>query len=326
MDEPKKENLSEADENTASEMKENAAPEIGEPSSPEKGAKAKKRRKKKDIPPEKRIKKLRRKVIVQGIVIFLLVLACLALAAYAFRDFFTFRYAEYLIDNGELSEGIEVLNKIPTYDGVPELLEKYKYSNIGSSLTFGTYEQDGNTFNGNEPLEWIIIDYDQSENKTLIVTRYCIDCKQYKDAYGAVTWETSDARAWLNDRFISKAFSAEEKSMIVDCEVTTPANCKFDTDGGNITVDKVFLLSDEEFNKYLADTDYTIGYTTKYASDRGVQSGPISGTSVCWLRTPGESLVYVSTISYVGELNSMGVYSYSASCGIRPAMWISAGN
>lgn len=281
---------------------------------------------KKIIPPEKQIKKLKRKVLVQGISIFLLVLACAALFVYSFRDEIKFRYAVYQIDNGEVSNGLTLLNDIPYHKGVSEILNKYKFSNIGSTFVLGTYEQDGNSHNGSEDLEWVIIDFDADANKALITTKYCIDCKVYKDAYGAVTWETSDVRSWLNGRFIEKTFSEEEKALILDTNVVTPKNVKYGTDGGNTTVDKVFLLSDAEFQKYLSGTDYVIGYTTQYARDKGVQSGPISGTSVCWLRSPGESLVYISTISYVGELNSAGVYSYSASCGIRPTMWIDASN
>ncbi|MBE6538168.1 MAG: hypothetical protein E7671_01725 [Ruminococcaceae bacterium] len=49
---------------------------------------------------------------------------------------------------------------------------------------------------------------------------------------------------------------------------------------------------------------------------------PESNTSVCWLRTPGENQVYVSTISFVGKLNSKGIYHYSYITGVRPAVWV----
>lgn len=268
---------------------------------------------------EKKIKKLRGRLIGQGIWLALLTLLIIALAGYVFIDIIRYTYAKHLIAH---ADAVAVLAKADGYEPAASLLKKYEFSVEGNIVKFGKYEQDGDTSNGDEALEWIVLKYE--DGKALLTTRYCIDCKQYKNDYGAVTWESSEIRTWLNSRFIEKTFSNDERGKIIDTEVDPTPNPKFKTKAGNITADKVFLLSTDEFDEYLEGGEYAIGYTTQYARDRGVQSGPISGTSVCWLRTPGESLVYVSTVSYVGELNLMGVYSYSSSCGIRPAMWVKA--
>lgn len=271
---------------------------------------------------EKIIKKLRGRLIRQGIWLALLTLLIIALAGYVFLDIIRYTYAKRLIAHDKISDAVAVLAKADGYEPAVSLLKKYEFSVEGNIVKFGKYEQDGDTSNGDEALEWIVLKYE--DGKALLTTRYCIDCKQYKNDYGAVTWESSEIRTWLNSRFIEKTFSNDERGKILDTEVDPTPNPKFKTKAGNITADKVFLLSADEFDEYLEGGEYAIGYTTQYARDRGVQSGPISGTSVCWLRTPGESLVYVSTVSYVGELNLMGVYSYSSSCGIRPAMWVKA--
>ena len=283
-----------------------------------------KKNKKEKKPPKMsdQIKKMARTIKIQTAWIALLSVLIVALFGLNFADAIKFQYAKICINDGNIEKGVEILNSIDEYPGAAELLDKYKYTVVGNVIRLGTYEQDSDSGNGSEALEWIVLDYDAEEGKSLIMTRYAIECKPYMDGYGAVTWETSDVRAWLNRDFIRKAFSGEELGRIIESDIETPNNIKYKTKGGNVTADRVFLLSDAEFNKYLEGTDYAIGYTTQYARDRGVQSGPISGTSVCWLRSPGESLVYVSTVSYVGELNSMGVYSYSASCGVRPAMWV----
>ena len=271
---------------------------------------------------EKIIKKLRGRLIRQGIWLALLTLLIIALAGYVFLDIIRYTYAKRLIAHDKISDAVAFLTKADGYEPAVSLLKKYEFSVEGNIVKFGKYEQDGDTSNGDEALEWIVLKYE--DGKALLTTRYCIDCKQYKNDYGAVTWESSEIRTWLNSRFIEKTFSNDERGKILDTEVDPTPNPKFKTKAGNITADKVFLLSADEFDEYLEGGEYAIGYTTQYARDRGVQSGPISGTSVCWLRTPGESLVYVSTVSYVGELNLMGVYSYSSSCGIRPAMWVKA--
>ena len=271
---------------------------------------------------EKKIKKLRGRLIGQGIWLALLTLLIIALAGYVFLDIIRYTYAKRLIAHDKISDAVAVLAKADGYEPAVSLLKKYEFSVEGNIVKFGKYEQDGDTSNGDEALEWVVLKYE--DGKALLTTRYCIDCKQYRNDYGAVTWESSEIRTWLNSRFIEKTFSNDERGKILDTEVDPTPNPKFKTKAGNITADKVFLLSADEFDEYLEGGEYAIGYTTQYARDRGVQSGPISGTSVCWLRTPGESLVYVSTVSYVGELNLMGVYSYSSSCGIRPAMWVKA--
>ncbi len=269
-------------------------------------------------------KKLKRMSISLGIHRFFTFLSFVLIAALAFYTFFPqiqYYRAVRLIDNGRLEEGIDILRTVSgEYYKADELLEKYKYSVFGTELVFGEYEQDGNTKNGAEPLEWIVLE--GKDGMALITTKYSIDCKQYKDGYGATTWADSELRTWLNDRFLEKTFTEKELNKIVPTQLEAPQNPKYNTKGGESTLDKVFLLSADEFTKYLANTEHAIGYTTEYARSKGAISGPESGTSVCWLRTPGESLVYVSTVSYVGELNPSGVYTYSKSNGFRPVMWI----
>ncbi len=291
-------------------------------------AKAKKKKGKVKNPPKtsELIKKMHRTLKIQTAWILILSLAVIGLAGCVFSDILIYNAAKLLINRGNIEKGVELLNKIPDYSQTAALLDDYKYTVAGNIIRFGTYEQDGDTSNGAESLEWIVLDYDAEENKALIMTLYAIDAVIYKDSYGAATWETSDVRKWLNRDFLNKAFKGNEIGRIIESDIETPNNLKYKTKGGNVTADRVFLLSDAEFNQYLKGTDKAIGYTTQYARDNGVQSGPISGTSVCWLRTPGESLVYVSTVSYVGELNSMGVYTYSYSCGVRPCMWVSVEN
>ncbi len=272
------------------------------------------------------IKKMNRAIKIQTAWILILSLAVIGLAGCVFSDILIYNAAKIYINKGNIEKGVELLNKIPDYSQTASLLDDYKFTVKGNVIKLGSYEQDGDSSNGAEPLEWIVLDYDSKENKALIMTLYAIDAVVYKDSYGATTWETSDARRWLNRDFIKKAFKGNELGMIIESDIENTNNMKYKTKGGNVTADRVFLLSDAEFSKYLKGTDHAIGYTTQHARDNGVQSGPISGTSVCWLRTPGESLVYVSTVSYVGELNSMGVYTYSYSCGVRPCMWVNVNN
>ncbi len=268
------------------------------------------------------IKIMHRTIKIQTAWLITLSVVVTVLLGCVFSDALTYGCAKFLIGIGSVESGFAMLKKTPDYEPSAALLDEYKYKITGNVVELGTYEQDGVRGNGKEALQWVVLDYDAEEKKALLITRYAIDCIAYKKDYSSATWENSDVRKWLNEDFMETAFNRDELKVIEESLIETPNNLKYGTKGGNITVDKIFLLNDEEFGKYLESTDYAVGYTTQYARDRGVRSGPVSGTGTCWLRTPGESLVYVSTVNSSGELNSQGIYAYNYSSGVRPAMWI----
>ena len=89
-------------------------------------------------------------------------------------------------------------------EGVPE---------AGSLVTFGHYEQDGNTENGPEAIQWTVLDTDG--DRVFLLSKYGLDAKQYNVKYTRVTWETCSLRQWLNSTFLNSAFSAKEKQRII---------------------------------------------------------------------------------------------------------------
>ena len=44
-----------------------------------------------------------------------------------------------------------------------------------TTVTFGTYEQDGNASNGAEPIEWYVLD--EKDGKKLLVSKYILDAQ-----------------------------------------------------------------------------------------------------------------------------------------------------
>lgn len=231
---------------------------------------------------------------------------------------------EALIALGDYRESREIADSI--YDEYKD--EKLKQAEVGDYLFFGLYEQDNDISNGSEYIEWLILDV--QDGKALVISKHSLDCKPYNNTkYENVTWETCTLRQWLNDDFISDAFTNEEQLKIPMVTVSAHTNPESNFDPGNDTQDKVFLLSILEANKYFASEDELVCRPTTYANS---YSEYVSlSLDNWWLRSPGHNQY---TIAYVS--NSFGIQGDGCSlkCGnvegymqpcVRPAMWIEIG-
>ena len=119
---------------------------------------------------------------------------------------------------------------------------------VGDIIKFGSYEQDANTSNGKEAIEWQVLD--KKDGKLLVISKYALDYQPFNTTNDTVTWEDCSLRSWLNQRFINAAFTSEEKKKIQTTKVVNEDNPYWGSDGGNDTQDKVFLLSISEAAKY----------------------------------------------------------------------------
>lgn len=194
---------------------------------------------------------------------------------------------------------------------------------VGGIVTIGHYEQDGVIKNGEEPIEWIVLDVDEAERKALVVSKYSLDRLLYHNKYEPVTWETCDLRGVLNDEFLNKVFTSEEIQRIVYSQLHTEDNTEKGTKGGNDTVDRVFLLSAEEADKYFPSDEQRRGVPTTYLVQLCAYSNGLESTStVYWLRTPGEVQEHAAYV-FAGRVNLGGWAGNVHKLPIRPAMWIS---
>ena len=120
-------------------------------------------------------------------------------------------------------------------------------------------------------------------------------------------------RGWLNNEFVSGGFTDEEITMIATTNVSADKNNKYGTDQGNLTEDKVFLLSLEEVKLYFPSEEDRICEMNSYGNMKKVG---------WWLRTSGYNQFFVSAIDNTGEVNAYGFYVDSDNYAVRPAMWI----
>ena len=135
--------------------------------------------------------------------------------------------------------------------------------NVGDIYVFGAYEQDNDKTNGKEKIEWQV--FAKEGTKIFVISKYGLDAQPYNTEFVDVTWETCTLRDWLNDDFINTAFTNAEKAMIPTVTVTADKYPDYETDPGNDTQDKVFLLSIEEAAKYFDSDTARECEVTEYA-------------------------------------------------------------
>lgn len=186
---------------------------------------------------------------------------------------------------------------------------------IGSQVIFGSYEQDNDTSNGKEDIEWIVLA--REGDRILVISKYALDCQKYNTSNIDVTWETCSLRKWLNETFLNTAFSSEERGKISVVTVSDDKN--------NATTDQVFLLSIKEANRYFSSDSARACQGTTYCYAKGAY---MAGNGNCWwwLRSPGYSSDCAAGVDIDGCVDYDGYYVSYGSNAVRPALWINIGS
>lgn len=197
---------------------------------------------------------------------------------------------------------------------------------VGDTVKFGSYEQDNNTENGKEEIEWEVLAVENE--KALLLSKYALDCQPYNSEKANVTWESCTLRNWLNDIFLNDAFDTSYQKMILSSTVPADKNPEYDTDPGNDTTDKVFLLSIDEAKKYFPTDAERKCVPTEFAKANGASTGgydAASGKAACWwwLRSPGFNQGYAAAVRSDGSVSCLGRSVNGVNDCVRPAMWVS---
>ena len=216
------------------------------------------------------------------------------------------------------------------------------------TIYFGNYFQsseDNKKGNKKEPIRWRVLSV--NGNDAFIMSEDCLDCKPYNVECEYVTWETCTLRGWLNEEFYKIAFTVSERNAIMNTLVDNMIHYE-DDDGGNYTLDKIYLLSiSEAKNKNYgfgaSGKKYNltrISYPTSYASSNGVID--YWWRASAWLRSPAFSNEAAAYVDFEGNINvsivngdvlgnvgNSGRFSNmvnSIGMGVRPALHIDLSN
>ena len=190
---------------------------------------------------------------------------------------------------------------------------------VGDSVYFGRYEQD-NRSSEKEDIQWIVLEI--RDDKALILSQYVLDAIPYHRKNQSITWADCSLRQWLNDTFLSTAFSSTEARSILTVNVENPNNDEYHIPGGRATQDRVFLLSyDDACNYFWGNTERQAG-PTQYALSHNVYFEEEKGTSWWWLRSPGKTTDRAGNVVSTGTPSTYGGYVASGEGGVRPALWV----
>ena len=247
------------------------------------------------------------------------------------------------------SESTEETTAAQPSEATPVKLPSLKEKDV---IKFGSFEQDNNTSNGAEEIEWIVLKVE--DGRALLLSKFILEGMHY-DSNSDASWEESEVRQWLNGAFYEAAFNDGERASICQVELETdePAYGRHLT-----TKDNVFLLENADLGKYFEmiywDETYQLGDkcfevmtpATPYAEAHGAfnitmnkksatktvtEYPEVNGKVTCawWLRTSGNFVsISGSTISNVVWEPGDVLSPYHCPCemedkGVRPAIWIS---
>ena len=253
--------------------------------------------------------------------------------------------AKALLAEGQYEKAYDEFAKIKQYSDTEEILKNEEglwaiarekqhtaLRTVGASVFYGSYEQDDNTENGPEEIEWIVLDV--QKGKSLLISKYGLDVLPYHKDNKDVTWEKCSLRAWLNKEFFETAFTEEEQKAIL---ATNLDNSKskllknWKTKGGNKTKDKVFLLSYDELVRYYGSSypskniDKCRAAATVHAVNNGasvneeILTSDGETTAWWWLRSVGNTQRFAMLVGY-NSISAVLVTRNDVT--IRPVIWV----
>ena len=177
--------------------------------------------------------------------------------------------------------------------------------NIGDIVEFGRYEQDNDTSNGKEKIEWLVLD--KTDDAVFVISKNIIETEIYDNLH----LRDSDGNNIVNGKMFNTVLESREEQDNVLLTILTYYMGRAELSG------KMFLIDYETFERYRSIIESVEFQMTPYV---------LAKTSDKTLRFALRGQKYVQ--EYKDEYNNLSMstgdirYTYNYDAGIRPAMWI----
>lgn len=217
-----------------------------------------------------------------------------------------YKYGEELMAKAEWEKAYDAFTEASDHSNAKLLAAKCKImkSGIGTTVTLGKYDQDGDNSDGNEGLEWYVIS--KSDTQVVLLSRYAIALMPYSEDGTAVPYAQSSVRKFVNETFYNEAFTEEEKAYIVPTKIN---------DGTNDIEDHAVILTKEMFEQLVSNSStMKAAKATQAAKPNSTYS---SRSTFYWTSSiTGERVVCIGTNGNVYDAGA------SLSYGVRPVITI----
>ncbi|MCR5835240.1 MAG: DUF6273 domain-containing protein [Lachnospiraceae bacterium] len=183
-----------------------------------------------------------------------------------------------------------------------------KYQRVGNDSGYRYFKY--------EPIKWRIIS--REDNEALVMADKNLDIVELDSYERAKPWEESRARDYLNNKFCDVAFDDNEEKAIKKTLVID------ENKYGNDTMDRVFLLSNDEIDSKLGfNAGYKIGGVIRYYLSRPenlerTDAFDIVPTNIFLTRTPGYTMGNHGPAVSLIDSSSSGLESFI----LKPVMRI----
>lgn len=227
--------------------------------------------------------------------------------------------ADALLESDALKAVADELNAIEQQMKHPLPRDVDERFRTGNTVTMGNYVQllDENNKRQKASISWVVLA--REGNQALLISQQVIACLPYNREAADLTWEHASLRRWLNNEFLSWAFTREEAAAIVPRMIHTPCHPQHGTDGGNPVADRLFALSHQEVERYFPHKEQRKAVATDIAVAAGCWVNP-EGQSWWWLRNAGKTPKSAGVVCSTGDIFFYHVNNYET--GVRPAMWV----
>jgi serine/threonine protein kinase len=206
-------------------------------------------------------------------------------------------------------------------DGDNSANSNSKLSQLPSDLTIG----QRNVVFGD--YTWRVLDI--QDGKALLLTEEIIAQRAYHSENVDITWEDCDLRAYLNGSFL-ESFTQEEQDAIIEVTNANDDNQWYETEGGDATNDKIFLLSLDEVVTYFGFGEQSVDrlfvevrIPHEYSEAKNIMDE--YDWSWWWLRSPGDysNCAACVVVATEGEYWYGSFVGLESDGGVRPALWVS---